>query len=118
MVGPHQVPVSDCAITLRDYAHDAGLAMAIGERTPLAIWDAPASVRMAIGEALTNLSGVSIDTLKRVKLSANWMGRGRPTRPGRGLARGGVCSARSVRVAGGVDSCRQGLAVDAHPLAR
>ena len=73
MVGPHQVPVSDHAITLRDYAHDQGLAMAMGERTPLAIWDAPAASRMAIGEALTNLTGVAIDGLERVKLSANWM---------------------------------------------
>ena len=101
MVGPHQVPVSDCAITLRDYAHDAGLAMAIGERTPLAIWDAPASVRMAIGEALTNLSGVSIDTLKRVKLSANWMAAA--GQPGQDAAlHAAVSAARDLCVSLGV----------------
>ena len=73
MVGPHQVPVSDCAITLRDYQGEAGTVMAMGERTPLAIWDASASVRMAIGEALTNLAGVAIADCQRIKLSANWM---------------------------------------------
>ncbi|HEY7907138.1 MAG TPA: phosphoribosylformylglycinamidine synthase, partial [Wenzhouxiangella sp.] len=73
MVGRHQVPVADCAITLRDYQGQAGTVMAMGERTPLAIWDAPAASRMAIGETLTNLAGAAVGDLSRVKLSANWM---------------------------------------------
>ena len=72
MVGPWQVPVADCAVTLLDYTGYAGEAMAMGERTPLAILDAAASARMAIGEALTNIASADVD-LARVKLSANWM---------------------------------------------
>ena len=73
MVGRHQVPVADHALTLADYEGFAGCAMAMGERTPLAVWDAPASGRMAVGEVITNLSGVLLDGLDRIKLSANWM---------------------------------------------
>ena len=72
MVGPWQVPVADCAVTLADYTGFAGEAMAMGERTPLAMLDAPASGRMAVGEAITNLLAAPIE-LSRVKLSANWM---------------------------------------------
>ncbi|MFL6663251.1 MAG: phosphoribosylformylglycinamidine synthase, partial [Rhizobacter sp.] len=72
MVGPWQVPVADCAVTLADYAGFRGEAMAMGERTPLAALDAPASGRMAVGEALTNLLAAPIE-LDRVKLSCNWM---------------------------------------------
>jgi phosphoribosylformylglycinamidine synthase len=72
-VGPWQVPVSDCAVTLLDYEGYAGEAFAIGERTPLALIDGPASGRMAVGEALTNLAAARIGSLDRVKLSANWM---------------------------------------------
>ncbi|CAD5371916.1 phosphoribosylformyl-glycineamide synthetase [Rubrivivax sp. A210] len=72
MVGPWQVPVADCAVTLADYAGLRGEAMAMGERTPLAALDAPASGRMAVGEAITNLLAAPI-ALSRVKLSANWM---------------------------------------------
>ncbi|MBL8313068.1 MAG: phosphoribosylformylglycinamidine synthase [Rubrivivax sp.] len=72
MVGPWQVPVADCAVTLADFAGLAGEAMAIGERSPLAALDAPASGRMAVGEAITNLLAAPIE-LSRVKLSANWM---------------------------------------------
>ena len=72
-VGPWQVPVADCAVTLLDYEGYAGEAFAIGERTPLALLDAPASGRMAVGEAVTNLAGACIGDLSRVKLSANWM---------------------------------------------
>jgi phosphoribosylformylglycinamidine synthase len=72
MVGPWQVPVSDCAVTLADYKGFAGEAMSMGERTPLAVIDAPASGRMAIAEAITNLLAAPIE-LARVKLSANWM---------------------------------------------
>jgi phosphoribosylformylglycinamidine synthase len=72
MVGPWQVPVADCAVTLADLAGFAGEAMAMGERTPLAIFNAPASGRMAVAEAITNLLAAPIE-LARVKLSANWM---------------------------------------------
>ena len=72
MVGPWQVPVADCAVTLADYKGFAGEAMSIGERTPLAALDGPASGRMAVAEAITNLLAAPIE-LPRVKLSANWM---------------------------------------------
>ncbi len=73
MVGPWQVPVADCATTLMAFEGYAGEAFAMGERTPLAVIDAPASGRMAVGEALTNLAAAPVDSLSRVKLSANWM---------------------------------------------
>jgi phosphoribosylformylglycinamidine (FGAM) synthase-like enzyme len=60
MVGPWQVPVADCAVTLTDYDGTTGEAMAIGERTPLALLDAPASGRMAVGEAITNIAAAPI----------------------------------------------------------
>ena len=72
MVGPWQVPVADCAVTLADYVGFRGEAMAMGERTPLAALDAPASGRMAVAEAITNLLAAPIE-LSRIKLSANWM---------------------------------------------
>ena len=72
MVGPWQVPVADCAVTLADYSGFAGEAMSLGERTPLAAIDAAASGRMAVAEAITNLLAAPIE-LPRVKLSANWM---------------------------------------------
>jgi phosphoribosylformylglycinamidine synthase len=72
MVGPWQVPVADCAVTLADYAGFAGEAMSMGERTPLASINAAASGRMAVAEAITNLLAAPIE-LPRVKLSANWM---------------------------------------------
>lgn len=72
MVGPWQVPVADCAVTLADFQGFAGEAMSLGERTPLAATDAAASGRMAVAEAITNLLAAPID-LPRVKLSANWM---------------------------------------------
>ena len=78
MVGPWQVPVADCAVTLGAYDSLWGEAMAIGERTPLAIIDAAASARMAVGEVITNLAGAAIGyeqdgRLGDIKLSANWM---------------------------------------------
>ncbi len=72
MVGPWQVPVADCAVTLADFSGYQGEAMSLGERTPLAALDAPASGRMAVGEALTNLLAAPFE-LSRVKLSCNWM---------------------------------------------
>lgn len=73
MVGPWQVPVSDVAVTLTDYAGYNGEAMAMGERTPVALLDAPASGRLAIGEAITNIAAADIVALDQVRLSANWM---------------------------------------------
>ena len=72
-VGPWQVPVADSAVTLIDFESVAGEAFAIGERTPLACVNAPASGRMAVGEAITNIAAARIASLDRVKLSANWM---------------------------------------------
>jgi phosphoribosylformylglycinamidine synthase len=73
MVGPWQLPVADCAITLADFEGQAGEAMAIGERAPLALIDAAAAARMAVGEAITNLCAAPVDALDTIKLSANWM---------------------------------------------
>lgn len=73
MVGPWQVPVADQAITLTDFTAYTGAAMAMGERTPLAVLDAPASGRMAVGEAITNMASAPIGALGNIKLSANWM---------------------------------------------
>ena len=72
-VGPWQVPVADCAITAADYAGFRGEAMTMAERTPLAVIDAPASGRMAVGEAITNIASAPIASLDKLKLSANWM---------------------------------------------
>ncbi|MBF0623149.1 MAG: phosphoribosylformylglycinamidine synthase, partial [Magnetococcales bacterium] len=72
MVGPWQTPVADVAVTARGFEGYHGEAMAMGERTPLALVSGPASARMAVGEALTNLAAADVN-LSRVKLSANWM---------------------------------------------
>jgi phosphoribosylformylglycinamidine synthase len=73
MVGPWQIPVADCAVTTVSYDSIKGEAMSMGERTPLALLDAPASGRMAIAEAITNIAATRIEKLSDVKLSANWM---------------------------------------------
>jgi len=73
MVGPWQVPVSDVAVTAVAFDSAHGEAMAMGERTPLAIINPPAAARMAIGEAITNISAADIEKLSDIKLSANWM---------------------------------------------
>ncbi len=73
MVGPWQVPVADLAVTASGLMGYTGEAMAMGERTPLALIGAPASGRMAIGEAITNIAAARIDKLGDIKLSANWM---------------------------------------------
>ncbi len=73
MVGPWQVPVADCAVTLSDYRALTGEAMSMGERTPLALLDAPAAGRMAVGEAITNIAAARIESIGDIKLSANWM---------------------------------------------
>ena len=72
-VGPWQVPVSDVAITASGFESRTGEAMSMGERTPLATFNAPASGRMAVGEAVTNIAAASIDGIGSIKLSANWM---------------------------------------------
>lgn len=73
MVGPWQIPVADLAVTASGLMGYTGEAMAMGERTPLALLDGPASGRMAIGEAITNLAAARIETIGDIKLSANWM---------------------------------------------
>lgn len=73
MVGPWQTPVADVAVTAASMDSYAGEAMAMGERTPLAILDAPASGRIAIGECLTNLAAAQVGAIGNIKLSANWM---------------------------------------------
>ncbi len=73
MVGPWQVPVADVAVTTSAYTGAVGEAMSMGERTPLASVNAPASGRMAIGEALTNLAAANVRDMAEIKLSANWM---------------------------------------------
>ncbi len=73
MVGPWQVPVADAAVTASSFDSYHGEAMAMGERTPLALLDAPASGRMAVAEAVTNIASADIAKLSDVKLSANWM---------------------------------------------
>lgn len=73
MIGPWQLPMADVAITLAGFDTYAGEAMAVGERTPLALLNAAASARMAVGEAITNLCAAPLTSLDTVKLSANWM---------------------------------------------
>ena len=73
LVGPWQVPVSDVAVSIADYHGTAGEAMAMGERTPVAVLDAPASGRLAVAEAITNILAADIESLSHVRLSANWM---------------------------------------------
>jgi phosphoribosylformylglycinamidine synthase len=73
MVGPWQIPVADAAVTAATFDTYHGEAMAMGERSPIALLDYAASARMAVGESLTNIAGVDIGDTKRIKLSANWM---------------------------------------------
>jgi phosphoribosylformylglycinamidine synthase len=73
MVGPWQVPVADCAVTAMSFEGYLGEAMAMGERTPLAVIDAAASGRMAVAEAITNIAAAPIKDISDIKLSANWM---------------------------------------------
>ncbi|HEX5769047.1 MAG TPA: phosphoribosylformylglycinamidine synthase, partial [Burkholderiales bacterium] len=120
-VGPWQVPVADCAVTLLDYEGYAGEAFAIGERTPLALIDAPASGRMAVGEALTNLAA-ALPELARVKLSANWMAAAGA--PGEDAALFdtvkavalGLCPALGISIPVGKDSLSMRTAWDAKEI--
>lgn len=72
-VGPWQVACADCAVTASGFGQTTGEAMAVGERTPIALLNAPAAARMAIGEALTNLAAGAVESLEEIVLSANWM---------------------------------------------
>ncbi|MCX6956897.1 MAG: phosphoribosylformylglycinamidine synthase, partial [Verrucomicrobia bacterium] len=82
MVGPWQVPVADCAVTAAAFDVYTGEAMSMGERTPVAVNNAAASARLAVGEALTNLAAAQIGDIGKVNLSANWMAA--PAIPGDG----------------------------------
>jgi phosphoribosylformylglycinamidine synthase len=73
MVGPHQTPLADVAVTANSFKSFTGSAMAMGERTPAAIIDGPASGRLAVAEAVTNIAAAEIGEIERIKLSANWM---------------------------------------------
>jgi phosphoribosylformylglycinamidine synthase len=73
MVGPWQVPVADVAVSLSSYEEYSGEAMAMGERAPVAVLDAPASGRLAVAEAITNIIAADVDRLEDIRLSANWM---------------------------------------------
>jgi phosphoribosylformylglycinamidine synthase len=73
LVGPWQVPVADAGVTLTDYVHHGGEALAVGERTPVALLDAPASARLAVAEAVTNILSADVARLADIRLSANWM---------------------------------------------
>ncbi len=117
MVGPWQVPVADCAITTMDYAGFRGEAMTMGERTPLAVIDAPASGRMAVGEAVTNLAAAPVASLDTLKLSANWMPVAAPAKTPRCSI---PCGPSAWNCAGARHrhSGRQGFAVDAHEMGK
>lgn len=73
MVGKYQLPAADCAVTTMGYKTSNGQAMATGERTPIALLDGPASGRMAITEAITNLAAADVGDIGQIRLSANWM---------------------------------------------
>ena len=73
LVGPWQVPVSDVAVTLSGLRGHTGEAMSIGERPPIALLDGPASARMAVGEAITNIAAADVRRIGDIRLSANWM---------------------------------------------
>ena len=73
MVGPWQVPVADCAVTASSFRARCGEAMAIGERTPVALLNGPAAARLAIAEAITNIAAARIRRIEDIVISANWM---------------------------------------------
>ena len=74
MVGPWQTPVADCAVMLTSFWGKQGVALALGERPPIAVFDVDASVRMCLGELITNILAAPVNNLSDIKLSANWMG--------------------------------------------
>ncbi len=87
MVGPWQVPVSDAAVSAVVFDSKAGEAMAMGERTPLAVLNAPAAARMAIAEAITNIAAADINTARRHQTVRQLDGGGRPRQGGRAPVR-------------------------------
>jgi phosphoribosylformylglycinamidine synthase len=117
MVGPWQVPVADCAVTLTDFDAFTGEAMAMGERTPLAILSAPASGRMAVGEVVTNLAGADIADTGPDPAVRELDGGGGRAGSGCGTVRHGACDRRrAVPASGHQHSGGQGLPVHAHGL--
>ncbi len=119
MVGPWQVPVADVAVTIADYFGHAGEAMAMGERTPVAVLDAPASGRLAVGEALTNILAADIGALSNVKLSANWMAAcGEPGEDAALYATVHAVGEELCPALGHRHSRRQGFAVDEDGVGR
>ena len=109
LIGPWQVPVSDVAVTTRDFFGVAGEAMAVGERTPVSVIDSAAASRLALAEALTNIAAADIGDTARVRISANWMAA--PSEPGQsGALRDAVealsacCRALGVAAPVGKDS--------------
>ena len=74
MVGPWQTPVADCAVMLTSFWSKQGVALALGERPPIAVFDVNASVRMCLGELITNIFAAPVNNISDIKLSANWMG--------------------------------------------
>lgn len=109
MVGPWQVPVADCGVTCVSFTSEAGEAMAVGERTPVAVIDSAAASRMAVGEALTNIAAADIE-LPLVKLSANWMAAcGAPGEDARLFAAveaaSSFCQKLGISIPVGKDSC-------------
>ncbi len=119
MVGPWQVPVADAAVTTLGFKTLQGEAMAMGERSPLALIDPAASARMAVGEALTNLASVGGRRTRPGRVVGELDGGGRTRQRGSGAVRRG-CSGRAGVVSGARhrDSGRQRQPVDAHAVAR
>ena len=117
MVGPWQVPVADVAVSLNSYDGYGGEAMAMGERTPVAVLNAPASGRLAVAEAITNILAADIRRLTDIRLSANWMAAcGEPGEDADLYATVRAVGSRAVRRVGHHHSGRQGLAVHANRL--
>lgn len=110
MVGPWQVPVSDCAVTCASYDSYYGEAMSMGERSPVALLSHGAAARMCVGEAITNIAGCDIGNIQRVKLSANWMAAAGHPGEDAGLYEAveaigeGLCPALGVTIPVGKDS--------------
>jgi phosphoribosylformylglycinamidine synthase len=109
MVGPWQVPVADVAVSLADFEGYAGEAMAMGERAPVAVLNAPASGRLAVGEAITNILAADVRRLSDIRLSANWMAAcGEPGEDADLYATvhavGGLCTALGIAIPVGKDS--------------
>ena len=119
MVGPWQVPVADVAVTLNSFDGYGGEAMSMGERSPIALLDAPASGRMAVGEAITNMLAADVHRLTDIRLSANWMAAcGEPGEDADLYATVRAVRRGTVRLAGHNDSRGQGFLVHANRLAR